>query len=378
MIKLAYIILSEKIAGTEIHVLNLVKGIQSDSSFEVTVICGGGILADAFRNLNIRVIEVKTSNKYDCRTGMKLYQILKKGKYDVVHTHLGISGLLGRIAAKLAGIKIILMTEHSWCMYNDEYSFFTNKVHLFAYALLANITNKIIAVSNSVRSFLIEEIGISSNKVVLIHNALDFSAFKKEEKSVRKYQGRRRKRTFIIGVIGRLEKEKGHVYLLEAIKLLNRKDVFLWIVGDGTLKEFYGEKCRQWLIEDQVFFYGYMDNRKIGSLYRNIDILVVPSLRETFGLVVLEGMFYKKPCIVTEIGGLKEIVVDRINGLLVKEGSAASLKKAITELLEDDNLREKIAQKGYETVSKYYKFETMIKEIKMLYLKEFERIKSKN
>jgi glycogen(starch) synthase len=152
----------------------------------------------------------------------------------------------------------------------------------------------------------------------------------------------------LILYVGRLDEEKGLPHLLEALAhvLLVEGRARLVIAGKGMLQQSLQQRAGQLQIGDRVRFAGYVTGDALAGLYRSADVLVVPSLYEPFGLVALEGMICGTPVVVSDTGGLSEIVEDGHTGLRVPPADAAALGRAILRVLSDGDLATRIGQAG--------------------------------
>lgn len=372
-INLLYIILSSHIAGTEVHVIDLASEINKDCRFKVSILCCGGELEKVFREHNLEVFSIPMPSRYDFRAIRNVYKIIKKQHIDVVHAHLGISGLIGRIAAKLAGVKVIIFTEHSWSSYNEEFSIIKNKLHLFMYYWLSLITAKIIAVSEAVKLFLQEKANVDSNKIIIVHNCIKVDKVLGKDNQFRKKFGINTE-DILLGIIGRLEIEKGHYYIFDVVKKMNNSRVKLVVIGNGSLEDDFKKYIGQNQLSNSVIFTGFLMHEELQYAYDGIDILVMPSIRETFGLVSLEAMWNQKPVIAFDVGGISEVVQNEVTGLLVKPKDGVGLMDAITKLIDNKELRLKMGIQGYNRAKTHFSHHEMIDRIKEIYFQGLKEI----
>lgn len=334
--KILYIISSSHIAGTEIHLLTLMKNLIKYKNVEVEVICSGGELERRINEIGIKTHKIMMKNKYDLKSLFLIYKFISDKKFDIVHTHLGISSLLGRIAAKLAGTPRIIMTEHLWSDFNEDMSYVVNKIHLFIYFLLSKYTtDKIIAVSEAVKKFLVDEAGISKNIIEVIYNGVEV---KKNIKCDHKENNFKKiyslyDNDLLAGVIGRLSKEKGHKYLFDAVKKIENKDFKLLVIGRGELESQLKEYVKRINLEDKIIFTGFINDMDL--IYGLIDLIILPSVRECLPMVLLEAMNYEIPAIASNVGGVPEVIKEGQNGLLVEPKSYKQINVALNFFLEN-------------------------------------------
>ncbi|MBI5740383.1 MAG: glycosyltransferase family 4 protein [Nitrospirae bacterium] len=207
-----------------------------------------------------------------------------------------------------------------------------------------------VANSNSTKQYW-EALGIDGDKIQVVHNAIsreqikpvDIRAAWKIDDGVR----------FLIGCVGSLAGGKGHDFLLRSFAKFAklRPDVVLFLAGEGLLRE---ELVRQTInlgIRDRVIFTGYLADAK--DFIAGLDLLVLPSQTEAFGRVLLEAMAAGTPVAATDVGGVPEVVKHGYNGLLVDYGDEEGLRKAMSELLDDNRLRAGAIENGHKTAAQF-------------------------
>ncbi|MCK5595640.1 glycosyltransferase, partial [bacterium] len=194
-------------------------------------------LADTMESLNVPIINFKMRARLDFDGKylmgiLKLARLMKKMQIDIVHTHLYRANIAGRIAAKLAGVPVIIANEHNI----DSWKKFPQKLND---RVLAGITNKIIVVSDAVKDFYINKIGIPENKIITIHNGVDILKFQTNvDTNKKRVEFGIKSDDKVITIIGRLHQQKGHCYFLKAAQIIIKKNpnVKFLIVGDGPLE----------------------------------------------------------------------------------------------------------------------------------------------
>lgn len=237
---------------------------------------------------------------------------------------------------------------------------------LILYQLL--FIDRIIAVSESNRK-LFGKSKKSLVKVQTIYNGIDLDRFDCSAESTIKEELNISDRVVVIGVIGVFDKCKGHIYCLQAIERLlseGRKDVVCLVIGDGR----EGEKLKGFVmgnnLQDFVRFLGYRTD--VPALLNTIDMVVIPSVQESFGRVALEAMAMKVPLIATNVGGLPELVDDGITGILVPPKDVDSLSNAIKYLIDNSRLRKKMGDAGRKRVEGMFDIKNNIRKTEDLYL----------
>jgi len=328
--------------------------------------------------MGIKAYPIHLKNIYQPFRAMKsLISIIKKEKIDIVHTHLFGASIYGRIAGKLANARGILTTIH-----NPDYELqfvFRNRLFFERRRLLDRFTgnflnNTFIAVSKAVKETVEKSLGFKN--IVVIYNSIDVEELKplnEEERIYVKSNLGIKKNSAVIVIVGRLEEQKGHIFLLEALSQveLKNKDLTLFVLGQGPLEGSLKKIVKYFNIQDKVIFLG---NRKdIRQIVGCADMFVLPSIFEGFGIVLLEGMALKIPCIASDVGGVSEIITNNENGLLVKPASSKALAEAILALMDNPVKRREFAENGYKKVVEDFNIKNNIKLLENVYTSVYSR-----
>lgn len=224
--------------------------------------------------------------------------------------------------------------------------------------LLLSIANrrasKILAVSRSVKNSVVK-LGVPEKKVHIVYNGLTFSGYHTDESRSQSING------LTLGVVGRMSPAKGQAVVIEALRQLPPELKFQCLfVGNGDRE--YVAKLKDltvtYGIENKVEWIGYVKDPV--PFYDRLDILIIPSFTEAFGIVALEGALRSVAVVASRIEGLEEVIKDNVTGLLFAPGNAADLVDKITTLASDPDLRRRIAKTGYEYVRSHFSQDTMI------------------
>jgi len=371
--------------GAQINTLCTVTGLDK-SRYDVTLVSGKSIgpegeMESEARKMGVNLIIVPELVREICpvldlKALLKLYRLIKKGTYDIVHTHTSKAGILGRMAAKLAGNVIIVHTPHgSNYIPNTEIPSVSNKLvnrtlFLWLDKFAAMISDKIIALTDSeVEHYM--EIGLIRKKsdAVTIHSGIDLREFTevKADKCKLKAQLGLPNDSKIITTVARLTGEKGYKYLIDAAqevlcRVVNAKFLF---VGDGILRDELEEEARRLHVEQDIMFLGLRHD--VSRLLSVSDLFVLPSLYEGQGRVLVEAMAAGLPVVATKVGGVPDVVVDGETGILVPAADSRALAMAIIRILTDEDKAKRMGQAGRERVDPEFSVETMVEKIDMLY-----------
>ncbi len=176
--------------------------------------------------------------------------------------------------------------------------------------------------------------------------------------------------------VGKFVPVKGIKYLLKAFKNLNRRyDMNLILVGSGPLENELYSQIEKFGIRNKVKFLGYIPGRKeLFKVYRRADILIIPSLHESFGRVILEAWASGVPIIATRVGGIRYLIDDQVNGLLINPMSSSEIAESVKKIIDDPELRERLIKNGYQSILQYTT-EIQVKKIVKLINTKFARRK---
>ena len=271
-------------------------------------------------------------------------QIIKNNEITIVHTHHRMAAfyirLLNFVYPKLTHV----YTAHN---------VFKDKLPLYRFALK---NAKSIAVGEAVNKNLKEDVGITDSKV--IYNGVVLKETDDQVDEIISYSGIK------IGCIARLSEQKGLIYLIEAMSLLTVKDIRLFIVGDGELRNELENKVEELHLQDSVTFLGY--RKDIVECINSFDFCVLPSVFEGFGLVAIEAFMNSKTLVATDIPGLNEVVTNK-NGILVPAKDPAALASAIDKLAMDATLRQELASQAKKDYENKFSYPLFLENYRELY-----------
>ncbi|HEY3311089.1 MAG TPA: glycosyltransferase [Anaerolineales bacterium] len=282
---------------------------------------------------------------------------------QVVHTHLFKSDFHGRLAARMAGVPVVVSTLHN----SDGWA---KRWPLGAiYGQTARFTDKLIAVSEDVRQFHIDRTGLPPAKVVVIENGVDvkkFSGMQAARQKVRSEFGIAEGAP-LFGIIARLKPQKDHVTFLKAAGALLRQhpSARFLVVGDGPLMGELEKLSRELGLFPALIFAGLRHD--IPAVLAALDVLVFSSQWEGLPVTLLEGMAAGKPVAATAVDGIRGVAQEGVTALLVPPGDPAALAAACGKLAADSHLRDSLGAAGLERVSALYSLDVMVDRTAQLY-----------
>jgi len=355
------------VGGGQQHVLLLAEGLK-EKGVHVTVACEEkGFLVDALRERGIPMASVTLRNNLDVRSVLHLWNVCRREKFDVVHTHGGTAGFWGRLAGTLARVPVRIHTYHGLhTVYNTNA--FVRYFYLVAERALLWITTKVITVSDADYQLGFRYGLVTERKATVIKNGIRTESFV----TTTNREERRREFAFhpshvVIGMVGRFHLQKGHEYLIEAMpKVFNgHPEARFLLVGEGELLERCRRKVSELALDGCVRFAGARYD--VPELLAAMDIFVLPSLWEGLPLTLLEASSAGKAIVATDVEGNRELIQDGVNGFLVPPRDPESLATALARLLENEQLRTALGMRAKAIALEEYDAKRMVDTIADLY-----------
>ena len=377
-VKVLQVIESTGKSGPRYLLGSLVHNLNKDR-FEIEVICSNlrdkGFNKDIqkMREAGIKVSVLRMRRNISVLSDLiaffKLFLYIKKGRYDIVHTHGSKAGVLGRIAARLTGVKVIIHTPHCFCFMAADIAKLKKLFYFYIEKFAALFCDKIIAVSESQRQDILKRKLTNIKKVITIENGVDINKFGNNGFDIsRKKKGLGlNDSSVILGTVGVLNESKGQRYLIEAVSQVIKDgfDVNLLIAGEGPLRkdlETFSDKLG---LNGRMKLLGFRED--IPEVLSVMDIFVFPSLWEGMPLAVLEAMSSSLPVISTNVHGAVDLIQDNKRGILVQRKDAKGIAEAIRYLISNHNEAKRIGQEAKELIQRNYTLEKQISRIRNLY-----------
>lgn len=329
------------------------------AGYEVHGVCSEGPNSDSLRQQGIKMYPVKIKRSIspfsDLIALWKMYCYFKREKIDIVHTHTPKCSLLGQVAAKLAGVRIIVNTIHGF-YFHENMNPLVRRFYI-AMEWIAARCSTIILSQNPEDIETAVKLGIcKQGKIKLLGNGVDLSKFDPARVDA---DFRRRKRAetsvpanaIVVGIIGRLVKEKGYLDLFEAMRNVMDENQKVWLVVIGPEEPEKTDRIptdifKKYGIEKRTRWLGHRED--VPELLACCDIYTLPSWREGFPRSAIEAAAMALPIVATNIRGCRQVVEDGVTGLLVPLGDSGALASAINQLVVDGELRRKMGRTGYE------------------------------
>ncbi|RLE81655.1 MAG: hypothetical protein DRJ36_01165, partial [Thermoprotei archaeon] len=278
---------------------------------------------------------------------------------DIVHVHHAFTpiSLASLVSASLSRYPVIL-TNHSAYLYDYKYLLKALGYMSFPLKLIIDKADRIIAVSKAAARFI--RAFAPSTSITVIPNGVDTDRFRPEgSRELRKAIGD----GFIVLYVGRLVQRKGVLRLINAMGMVARNipEVKLVIVGEGPLRMLIEKRVKELEVDKNVMLLGKVEDLKLPDLYRSADVLVMPSLYgESFGIVSLEAMASGLPVVATSTGGLKEIVINGVNGLLLRNARSESIAEKLIYLYRREDVRKNLSLNARRIAEERYSWDNVL------------------
>ncbi|MBU4348180.1 glycosyltransferase [Patescibacteria group bacterium] len=377
MIKILYILTKSGIGGAQKYIKDLTENLDKEK-FEAKIIYG---------RTDIKHLSNKTYPWLlflnDWIAVFELVKILKKEKPDIIHLNSSKAGVIGSIAVAIYNSAhhispiTVIFTAHGWVFnHTNELDWFSRTFYMFLHKISAKFQDKIICVSEYDYKLAIENDICPREKLSIIHNGVnDNIKFLKKNEARTNLKFKIKNLKFNdnwpwIGSIGRLVKEKNYETFIATAKSI--PNAYFFIIGEGTEYKNLKSKIKKSLtgqvkLNNRFFIIPPTGN---DSIYlKAFDIFVMSSIKEGLPYILLEAMSAELPIVITEAGGMPELIKNHENGLMVAQKNPEALAKAIGGLIENQPIAKELAKKAKEVVKEKFGLERMIKETENVYLK---------
>jgi len=381
-INILYVITKLELGGAQKQLLSLIRQLDKER-FNPYLFTGyDGLLVDAARDIfGLKLILCRflvwpIRPVKDILALFFIYRFIKNNRIDIVHTHSSKAGMLGRWAAKAAGVKIIIHTAHGWSFHSYQAKV-TYYIYLFLEKLCASFSSAIIVVSCRDKNLAIQKVGGRADKYKLIRYAIDYEKFKNNREIS---QGRKEfglsEADLVVGMVACFKRQKSPLDFIRLASVI-KKDfpaVKFILVGDGVLRKQISALIKELDLKEQIILTGWRND--IVSILSGLDVFVLTSLWEGLPIVVLEAMALGLPVVATDTGGISEVLVEGKTGYLVRPQDICALTEKLSELLKKPDLRKEFAKSAVLALDpNVYSLANMLKETTGLYLDLFSRSK---
>lgn len=360
-------------SGAEEHILLLLRGL-SRRYFRPLLVCPAELVekygSDLPRDVEYVPMHMRMPRPTYLLTAYRFAQVLRKYRVDILHSHMFNASCLVSPIARLWSVPVIIETPHvreRWRQGWFKGSYATDR-------LVGRFVDHYISVSDANARYLIQEKGLPAEKIHVIRNGSNLDRL---DVSRPVPQGMKQSLGFaeddpVLLVLGRLEPQKGHRVLLEALPYVRCEfpGIRLVCVGDGCLRHELEQQVQALRLQDAVRFVGFRSN--VADWFALADLSVLPSFYEGLPLVAIESLAAGRPVVATAVDGTPEVIVNEKTGLTVPPGDPTALAHAILRLLKDASLRRRFASAGRNWVLEHFSPEQQIQRTQELYMSGWE------
>lgn len=349
--------------GVSNYILSLGQPFR-EKGHELYVASSGGEMEEEFgeKGFHVKIFPIRTKSELSPKIYFALPSLIrwvKEERIDLLHAHTRITQVMATWVQWITQIPFVT-TSHGF--YKPR----------LGRRLLPAWGERVIAISDPVGNHLRDVFHVPSKKIRIIYNGVDLRGF------VSRFWGHNPRQVrqeynlsddaVVVGTTARLVPDKGHEYLIRALKNLEKEmpSLSLIIVGDGRYRDYLENLARELRLTHRIRFTGNL--KDVSKPLAAMDIFILPATwREGFGLSIAEAMACYKPVIVTNIWALNTLIQNRVNGILVEPRDVDDLAAAIRLLVNDTILREGIGKAGRRTAESRFSLDRVIKELESVY-----------
>jgi glycosyltransferase involved in cell wall biosynthesis len=369
------------IGGPAIHAILLNNALDDGVEFSSTLVTGTtapheGDMLDLAAARHVRPIILpalgrEISAADDLVSLARMVQLMRRLRPDVVHTHMAKAGTVGRLAARMCGVPLIVHTYHGH-VFHSYFSPAKTRVFVMIERALGLMTDRIIVLGEGQRDE-IASLGVAPlEKLEPIRLGLELGQFLDAERArggLRRELGLEPK-TPLIGIVARLVPIKAHEVFFEAAAhvLQVAPDARFVVVGDGERRVELEALVDRMGLRQAVTFLGW--RRPMLGVYADLDVVALTSRNEGSPVALIEAMASARPVISTQVGGVPDVVVDGVTGLTVPSGDAQAMGQGILRMLRDRDLADRLAAAGRRHVYPRYDSSRLVSDVRNLYVRE--------
>ena len=381
-VRVLHVITRLILGGAQENTLLTVIGQHRNPRYRVTLLCGiddgpEGNLHEAAHAAGVDLVLDPTLVRpirplTDVRCLFRLWRFMRRGRYDIVHTHSSKAGILGRIAARLARVPIVVHTLHS-LVFHEYQEAWKNQLYIVLKRLCAPLTDVLISVNDkTTEGALAAGIG-RPEQYLTIYSGMELRPFLDVRDALPVEEAKRRLRippdAPVVGKVARLFPLKGHEQFFDAAERVARAEprAFFLLVGNGTLRAELEQRARSLGIAERTIFTGLVPPEQVPACMRAMDVVVHASLREGIARVIPQAGAVGKPVVAFAMDGAPEVIRDGVSGCLVPPRDTATMAERTLALLGDTQRRQAMGNAGREFAAAHFRVETMLERIDAVY-----------
>jgi glycosyltransferase involved in cell wall biosynthesis len=362
-IRVLHITFDMTIGGAQQVIRQLVENMDQDQ-FAMDIVCIDGRLGELGEILIAQGFKVhlfERESGFNFKLVRQLRNLIRQNSYDIVHCHQYTPYVYGLLAALSATAKVIF-TEHG--RFYPDYGTWKRKLINPIFSLF---TSKITAISKATKDALVQYENFGQSKIEVIYNGIaDMSQIEVNKIELKKQLGIPES-AFLFGTISRLQPIKNQAMMIRAFKVVYNqyKNTHLLIVGDGQIRGQLEKQVGDLKLDKQVTFAGFQNDPY--QFHKVIDVFLLTSFSEGASMTLLEAMSLSKPCVVTNVGGNPELIIDGVNGFVTPSKVDREFADACMKLCAHQTLRRAMGSEGRELYKNLFSIGKMIDSFVKLY-----------
>jgi glycosyltransferase involved in cell wall biosynthesis len=309
----------------------------------------------------------------DTITLAKLTAFCRRGRYDIVHTHSSKAGILGRLAARAAGVPIVVHTLHS-LVFGEHATRFQNGLFIVLKRTVAPLTHRFISVCDATRrGALAKGIG-SPERHCVIYSGFPIEPFLRIREELSVAEAKRRAGLdpghLVVGKVARISQQKGHDHFVEAARLIAAAEPrarFL-LVGDGNRRQLIEDRIDELGLRERFVLAGLVPPEAVPALMQAMDVVVHTSVREGLARVIPQAAAVGKPVVGFALDGTPEAIQHGVSGFCARPYDAADVAARVLEILPDEERRRRMGEAGRAFAAANFPVQVMVDRINAVYL----------
>ena len=377
-VKVVRIVTRLNIGGVAHHVANLMRGLDR-TKYEQQLVCGfegagEGSMREHIQAQGVTPILISQLvgnprlNVSDALAFAHIVRLLRRERPLILHTHTSKAGLLGRLAARLTGVPIVVHTFHGLVLKGHYGPLKTNVVRTVE-RWLARFSDRLIAVGDEDKKDLLAYRIAPTHKIDVIPLGLELNHFidSRKRRGVLHHELGLDSANKLIGIVGRIAPIKNHRLFFDAMTrvLAAHATAHVVVAGDGDLRPEMERYVREIGIANSVSFLGWRHD--LPQVYTDLDVVVISSNNEGTPVSAIEAMAAGRPVVATRVGSLPDVISDGETGYLVAPGNVEQLASAIERVLRDDETTDCLRRNARESVRHRFAVERLAADIDLLY-----------
>ena len=362
-INIVHVVHALEVGGLENGLVNILNHFDDRFAHRIVCLSRSGRMAERIKNPDVKIIEMRLPTDRFRFPVIRLAREFQSVAPDIVHTR-GWATVDAIWAARVAGVRWVIHGEHGREAGDPNGR---NRKRNIVRKCLSPLVSRFVTVSDDLKSWMIQTVGIPESKVTTIHNGVDTRRFSPDGRSASRFSLGLDDSVFTIGTVGRLDAVKDHRSLLQAFLPIARstKPACLIIAGDGPMRRAIESLSAELGISEKVRLLG--ERHDIPRVLNACDVFTLTSIAEGISNTILEAMASALPVVATRVGGNPELVDDGVSGRLVGARDVGALTAAYESYLYDSKLRDRHGRNARARAEQKFSLERMASEYAQLY-----------